>query len=708
MYHYRSNQSSGTTEQGDTGSGEFQKRLELAMKHRGEFWMSKSGTGQAVDPSLIEQAHHAVRSSGAIPAGMLPSVIELSWQRCLDFGLDSEHGSEYDPMRQDLLSEQIEKNRKLLSHAQPVMDMLYEQIVDTENVVVLANESGYILHSRGDAEFLKRAERVALTPGVEWSESMRGTNAIGTAIAVGEPVVIHGNQHFLAANHMLTCSASPIFGPNGELSGILDVSGDHRSYNPHTLALVRMSVQMIENRMFGAAFADTLTIRFHARPEFIGTLCEGMAAFSEDGTLLSVNRNACYQLGMNLGQLQGRNFASLFGMPVARVLDHLLVRPNDALMLTLGNGMRVQAHASLPGTRLRRHTRLGDEAAQKPPAAPAPTNPAAAPCPLGQLLTGDPQVEAVVAKVRKVIGRDIPVLIQGETGTGKELLANAIHRASPRAAKPFVAVNCAAIPEGLIESELFGYEEGAFTGARRKGQSGRIQQADGGTLFLDEIGDMPLALQARLLRVLQERVVIPLGSHKGYPVNISVICATHRRLRELVTANLFREDLYFRLNGLTVTLPPLRARADLEGLLGAMLRDMCGPHAPAIAPDVLELFRSHPWPGNIRQLSNLMRTATVMAEGEPSIGRQHLPDDFFEDLEAAELPVPPLRAAATATAAVSRAPTPEPAAEPVAGKLQDVALQAMRDAVRRHDGNISAAARELGVSRNTLYRKLKP
>ncbi len=670
--------------------------------------MTKSGNGQTGDPNLVEKAHHAVRNSGAIPTGLLPSVVELSWQRCLDFGLNCEHGSEYEPMRRDLLSEHIEKNRKLLSHAQPVMDMLYEQIVDTENVVVLANESGYILHSRGDAEFLKRAERVALTPGVEWSESMRGTNAIGTAIAVGEPVVIHGNQHFLAANHVLTCSASPIFGPNGELSGILDVSGDHRSYNPHTLALVRMSVQMIENRMFGAAFADALTVRFHARPEFIGTLCEGMAAFSEDGTLLSVNRNACYQLGMNLGQLQGRNFASLFGMPVARVLDHLLVRPNDALLLTLGNGMRVQARAGLPGTRLRRHTRLGEEMPHRSsPAATAATSESAPPCPLGQLLTGDPQVEAVVTKVRKVIGRDIPVLIQGETGTGKELLANAIHRTSPRATKPFVAVNCAAIPEGLIESELFGYEEGAFTGARRKGQLGRIQQADGGTLFLDEIGDMPLALQARLLRVLQERVVIPLGSHKGYPVNISVICATHRRLRELVTSNLFREDLYFRLNGLTVTLPPLRARTDLEGLLGAMLRDICGPHAPAISPDVLDLFRRHPWPGNIRQLSNLMRTATVMAEGEPCIDRQHLPDDFFEDFEAAAMAVPPARATVTA---VSSAPTPASALVPEssAGKLQDVALQAMRDAVRRHDGNISAAARELGVSRNTLYRKLKP
>lgn len=674
--------------------------------------MDKTGTGH-IDPSAVA---NAVRESGAVPPGVLPSVIEMSWQRCLNFGLDCDHGSEYEPMRNDLLDEQIEKNRKLLSHAQPVMDMLFEQIVDTQNVVVLANDAGYILHSRGDAEFLKRAERVALTPGVEWSESMRGTNAIGTAIAVGEPVVVHGSQHFLSANHVLTCSASPIYGPHGELTGILDVSGDHRSYNRHTLALVRMSVQMIENRMFSSAFADTLTIRFHARPEFIGTLCEGIAAFSEDGTLLSVNRNACFQLGMNLAQLQGRSFASIFGQPVTRILDHLLVRAGDNLTLTLSNGVRVQAKASIPSELLRRHTRLGLATAPRiattAVAEPPGTEAKVAPCPLSLLQTGDPQVEAVVKKVSKVVGRDIPILIQGETGTGKELLANAIHRSSPRAGKPFVAVNCAAIPEGLIESELFGYGEGAFTGARRKGQTGRIQQADGGTLFLDEIGDMPLALQARLLRVLQERVVNPLGSHTAYPVNIAVICATHRRLRELVVGGQFREDLYFRLNGLTVTLPPLRARSDLEGLLGAMLRDLCGPHAPVVAPEVLELFKRHPWPGNIRQLSNLMRTATVMAEGDSCIGLEHMPDDFFEDLEKAD--------ASAAISAINQAPV---LAEPVmvtapirppaipdipaSGKLQDLALQTMRDAITRHDGNISAAARELGVSRNTLYRKLK-
>jgi len=682
--------------------------------------MKQANSHGALDFAATGHARDVMRSAGTIPSGLLPSAIEMSWARCLDYGLDSDQGAEFDPLERALLNEQLEKSRHLLTHAQPVMDVLFDQIVDTQNVVVLANNAGYILHSCGDPEFLTRAEKVALAPGVEWSEANRGTNAIGTALAMGTPVVVDGSQHYLAANRFLTCSASPIFDPHGHLSGVLDVSGDHRSSNRHTIALVRMSVQMIENRMFAAAFNDVLTLRFHARPEFVGTLCEGMAAFAEDGTLLSANRNACFQFGQNLEQLRGANFSALFGQPISRLLDHLLVRPQDSIALTLSSGVRVQARADFRPSHLRRHTRLALDskpaAAEAAAAGEAPLPAAAAArrgCPMDRLQTGDPQINAVVSKVRKVIGKDIPILIQGETGTGKELMANAIHCVGPRAGKAFVAVNCAAIPEGLIESELFGYEDGAFTGARRKGSVGRILQADGGTLFLDEIGDMPMPLQARLLRVLQERVVVPLGSAKSYPVDIAVICATHRRIRDSVSSGQFREDLYFRLNGLTVMLPPLRARTDLDALVASLLRELGGDHPPALAPEVLELFRRHPWPGNLRQLSNLLRTAVVMAEGESTIRREHLPDDFVEDIEQILVTVPAADAApAVQQSAIPVPPAPTPVQQPAAaaeagvGRLEDLALQAIRDALARSGGNISGAARELGVSRSTLYRKL--
>jgi transcriptional regulator of acetoin/glycerol metabolism len=260
-----------------------------------------------------------------------------------------------------------------------------------------------------------------------------------------------------------------------------------------------------------------------------------------------------------------------------------------------------------------------------------------------------------------------------------------------------VAINCASIPETLIESELFGYEEGAFSGARRKGAIGKLLQANGGTLFLDEIGDMPYPLQVRLLRVLQERVVNPLGSAKSIPVDVAIICATHRDLREMIAQNAFREDLYYRLNGLVVKLPPLRERTDLPTVIQRMLQRESlartdGQRLTA-SPEVMALFEQCTWPGNFRQLGNLLRTAAAMVDDDGEIRREHLPDDFFDDL----------RRAATAA---PQAAAPDAAQATPATRLQDVEASAIAQAIAQHGGNVSAAARALGISRNTIYRKM--
>ena len=225
---------------------------------------------------------------------------------------------------------------------------------------------------------------------------------------------------------------------------------------------------------------------------------------------------------------------------------------------------------------------------------------------LEDLELGDPGMQKLIAKARKVLGHDIPVLLEGESGTGKELFAKALHNSSSRCGGPFIALNCAALPEGLIESELFGYHEGAFTGAKRKGYTGKIRQADGGTLFLDEIGDMPLPLQARLLRMLQERTVSPLGSTEAHEVDFALVCATNRRIREEVTAGRFREDLYYRLNGLLVTLPRLRERIDRLALARKIVDSLSSRGPVSLNQKVLEIFADHPWPGNIRQMHNVL------------------------------------------------------------------------------------------------------
>jgi transcriptional regulator of acetoin/glycerol metabolism len=555
-----------------------------------------------------------------------PVMIADSHRRSEHYGLRAHARPDFDPLTTTGLSALVEQNRTLYSHALPAMETLYQQIADTHNSVLLTDARGVILHSLGDADFLEKASRVALAPGVDWSEERRGTNAIGTAIAEQAPATVHANQHYLSMNHFLTCSAAPIADHRGKVVGVLDVSGDRRSFHKHTMALVRMSALMIENQMFVANFENAVTLHFHTRPEFIGTLMEGIASFTPGGRFLAANRNGLFQLGLSDAALRAHTFSSLFGLPLSALYDHHRAAAPGLLDLCMHNGVRVRGRAELRLTN-------GVHVLTAAPAPESATTPAAPPTQSGlrALDTGDARVAQVIAKVERVIGRGVTILITGETGTGKDVLAQAIHRDSPRAHGPFVAVNCASIPETLIESELFGYEEGAFTGARKKGAIGRIAQASGGTLFLDEIGDMPLTLQARLLRVLEERKVTPLGAGQARPVDIELVCATHRDLRRRIADGLFREDLYYRLNGLVVKLPPLRERSDLDILVTRIMA--AAPHGPhRVSGEVLALFRRHAWPGNLRQLGNLLRTAALMADDEDEIGPQHLPDDFLDDL----------------------------------------------------------------------------
>jgi sigma-54 dependent transcriptional regulator, acetoin dehydrogenase operon transcriptional activator AcoR len=631
-------------------------------------------------------------------ADMTP-VIEGSHRRSAGYGLCPGARPDFDPLGRVALAQLVEQNRVLYTHAVPTMETLYQQIINTHNMVILTDANGVIVHSLGDADFLEKANRVALQPGVAWSEQSKGTNAIGTAIAENAPALVHAEQHYLAANHFLTCSAAPITDHRGKVVGVLDVSGDQRSFHMHTMALVRMSALMIENQLFSTAFENAITVHFHARAEFIGTLMEGIASFSPGGRFLSANRNGLFQLGLSFQALQTHTFSSLFGLPVSALYDHYRTAAPGLLDLCMHNGVRVRGRAQL-------HISNGvvglpgrDDTLQAAQPATLACKPPRKLSGLRYLNTGDPQLGQVIEKVNKVLGRDIPILIMGETGTGKELLAQAIHNDSPRAQGPFVAVNCASIPETLIESELFGYEDGAFTGARRKGAVGKILQANGGTLFLDEIGDMPFALQAHLLRVLQERMVTPLGSGKSIPVNVELICATNHNLRDRIAKGLFREDLYYRLNGLVVKLPPLRERTDLETVVKKILTAESDGGQYAVSAEVLRLFRQHKWPGNFRQLTNLLRTAIIMAGDEQEIALRHMPDDFLDDIDDA----PP----ADRNAGHRNAGHRDAGRMLATGaNLEEVEQAVIQKSLEANGGNVSATARALGVSRNTIYRKL--
>jgi len=623
------------------------------------------------DVIALQQARQEFLSRGSVAQGAVAEEIERSWQRCLAKGIDAESPHSH-VLTQHELGQRIEKNHLLLSHARPEMDTLNEQIAHTRSIVILTDDEGVILHSMGDSSFMSEAQRIALQPGYSWNENHRGTNAIGTALVEQSAMTVRGAEHFVARHHVLSCSAVPIFGTQNNLIGTLDVSNDFLMPQQHTLALVKMAAQMIENRLFRDSHKAAYSLHFHARPEFIGTLWEGIAMFAEDSRLVATNRSGQFQLNINLNN-SNIHFDDLFEQALRTLESGVASVENMVFPLRVNNGARIFAKlVTSKNTEPQSYTPSPQKLAKRTCAAN-----------LDLLDSGDPTIKQSIQQIKLVLNQNIPLLIQGETGVGKELFARAIHEASSRGDGPWVAVNCASLPEGLIESELFGYEEGAFTGAKRRGNIGKIEQADGGTLFLDEIGDMPLALQARLLRVLQDRNITPLGSNKSKPIDFALVCATNQKLRDKVEKGEFRSDLYYRINGLSVTLPALRKRHDLAALIKIIL-DTENAANTEISDEVMNLFKQHPWPGNVRQLHSVVRTALALSMGR-KIETMHLTQDFMEDLACADRTI----------------------AEPEQRCIQSLTKEAIQNALMRHQGNVSAAARELGLSRNTLYRKLK-
>lgn len=651
-----------------------------------------------VSAPALRQARLHLLEGRPVPAMAVHERLMRSWQRSLAAGLqpanprrDARHVSAPE------LRHMQACNRDLLNHSQPVMEYLFEQVRHSQSMVVLSDRHGVLMHTLGDAAFVGKAERVALTAGASWHEQDRGTNAIGTALAESSEVEIHGAEHYLECNDILTCAAAPIMSAGGALLGILDISGDRRSHHPHTLGLVNTAARMIENRLFTASCPAPIRLHLHAHPHGIGTVGEGIVALSEDGWIVGANRQGLAMLGLTP--------ADINTTPLARVLDTrleaLLARagarpatPQTPLVVRSRDGRAFHAQV---------HAQARPLQSMRKPAASQPTAAAtAAPDALDQLDTGDMLWRAAATKARRVAGKPIPLLVHGESGVGKELFARAVHDCSPRRQRPFVAINCAAIPEHLIEAELFGYSPGAFTGARKEGSPGRLREADGGTLFLDEIGDMPLAMQTRLLRVLQERHVTPLGGGQPVPVDFALICATHHQLREAAEAGRFRCDLYYRLNGLTLVLPPLRKRSDFAALTTQLLADLGADAAITIDAALLQRLAAYHWPGNLRQYASVLRTALAMLDdGDHCIDWQHLPDDMVEVLQASASAV----VADTPIAATT--PTPAKANTSAPHKLADISRMAVQSAIQSAQGNMSAAARQLGISRQTLYRRLQ-
>jgi transcriptional regulator of acetoin/glycerol metabolism len=602
--------------------------------------------------------------------GADPSIAR-SWLRCLeDYHLDPALSMAPTVLEHGRVLESRERLQQVLQIAGNEMSSLHQQLSGAGHAVLLTDARGVILNCVTAPAERKIFERAGLWLGADWSEACEGTNGIGTCLVERQALTIHQDEHFRGRHTGLTCSASPVFDPHGELLAVLDVSSARhdvsRQSQFHTMALVNLSAKMIESCYFLRCFDNQWLLRFHLQAESVGLFSEGLLAFDGEGRISAVNQSALNLLGHIRGGLLGKPVEAFFDCSLNELLGRASASASASWPLRTRDGRHLFAV-------LRGESRKPVPMLSTPVVAEAPR--------LSGICLGDEALQADFRKALRVFERDVPLLINGETGSGKEAFAKAVHQASQRSSKAFVALNCAAIPESLIESELFGYRGGSFTGARKDGMRGKLQQADGGTLFLDEIGDMPLALQTRLLRVLEDRQVVPIG---GEPeaVNVRIISATHRHLLDRVADGSFREDLYYRLNGLEVALPALRERSDKSQLLDFLLAEEAGAEAILIEEPARQALLAFNWPGNVRQLRNVLRTLAALCD-EGRVGVEDLPVM--------------IRQGSPAVLAVKESDHP----------LEDAERLALLNTLEQTRWHMTQTAQQLGVSRNTLYRKLR-
>ncbi|MET0519903.1 MAG: sigma-54-dependent Fis family transcriptional regulator [Burkholderiaceae bacterium] len=635
--------------------------------------------GQASSPRDIPsgaraEAHARVllaRGAALPPDGRPAPEILDSWVRCREAGLDPRAALTGQIVMAADLARRRERAAFLRRLAQAELETLSQQIAGSNFLLAFADQDGVILDLYADNRFSmsEAGAGAGIAAGSRWHESLCGTNGLGTALVTGQAIAVTGMEHYLLGLGGISCAAAPIRDAGGEIVGALDASSYFGARQRHTLALVQMAATHLENALLSRQMRGHWLLALHPRAEFLGTLSEGLLAFDGEGRLLAINARG-QQLLAGLDARRGSRFEALFGERfeglLARLHDkepmHLPVHLRDLL----GSALRVQCRG-----------RPAPSVAARPAAPGAPGVSA------GEAIEStdcaDPAVRAARQLVSRAVGLRAPILICGESGTGKELLARHAHAASGRGGA-FVAVNCAALPAELFEAELFGHVGGAFTGARREGNAGLIASADGGTLLLDEIGELPLPLQAALLRFLDEQWLRPVGGTRSRKVDVQLLAATNADLEQAVAERRFRADLLYRLDTVRVSLPPLRQRHDFATLARAQLRSIDA--GASLSEAALARLQAHAWPGNFRELRALLTRALLIA-GPRRLERADV-----------ERVLPAARAGADGPATAGSA-------------LQQGAADLVVREFERNGGSISQTARGLGISRTTVYRHLR-
>ncbi|WBX85216.1 sigma-54-dependent Fis family transcriptional regulator [Sphingosinicella microcystinivorans] len=597
-----------------------------------------------------------------LPRGLVASAVQKSWTRLRESGVKPTDRAIFEIPSSDI-SHKIEENRKLLTAALPPMEALYRALNAPAWTVLCADLSGLIIRSICDPSRAPAKIAEPLRQGRTIHEAQIGTNAPACVLTEAKPVIVRRSEHFLFDLDIYVCAAAPIFDVSGRLMAVLDATGADIELQENICDQVELTARTIENRMFHQ-LDDVYLIGFHFMPNFLETPAEGLIAISKlDGSIVGVNHAALRMLCLSYENLLGKSIGLVFAT------DVLSSRDNPSISYSVAGQLFYCRRYGKHDVRT-----ISPRALKNPPSNNIVHDPSAI----------DPAIVQAENAGSRAIMNGLPILVRGETGSGKEVLARRLHD-SRGGIRPFVAVNCSAIPESLIEAEIFGYADGAFTGARKGGSIGAIEQAHGGTLFLDEIGDASAALQAKLLRVLQEGTLTRVGSRQEIKVEFSVISATHRDLKSMVSEGLFREDLYYRLNGLTLYVPPLRDRSDVAEIVRSILRHRSTSNLePELSSEAFEALLRYKWPGNIRQLSQALSAARALSSDSAKIELSDFPKDFRDELEADSC-----------------------CKDSTAKPLASIHAEIIRKTLTENRNNISKTAKALDVSRTTVYKYLR-
>lgn len=626
-------------------------------------------------------------------------LIQNSHERSREYGVEKNSKCSRKILYGDELDCILAENRELIEISKVYIDMVSSAIKDETFVIVLTDNDGCILYIKGASEITQSLSCMDLKVGVYMDEQSIGTNAMGTAIKEDRCVQITAQEHYIEGLQNLTCSAAPIHNDNGEIIGTLNLTGKSSMKHPHTLGLVIFGVKAIENELNKRKINDILNQTYNYMESIIDNVDKGIMIVDKQGIITNINKFGAdmfckekellinefiYNILPDIGDiLKDLNNDS------RRVIKEVKLRHASnyktellfkgimhkeqiiGMVITMRNMKEDYDVKSSTGAFLTFNDIIGESAA----------------------------IKNVVTNSKIIANSPSTVLIQGESGTGKEVLAQAMHNYSLRRNKKFVAINCGAIPANIIESELFGYEDGTFTGGKKGGKPGKFEVADGGTVFLDEIGEMPLDMQVNLLRVLQESRVTRLGGSTEIPIDVRVIAATNKNLKEEIKKGTFREDLYYRLCVIPITLPPLRERNDdVKKLIEYFLRIKSfklNKPIPKISDDLYLSLLSYDWPGNIRQLENYIENI-VNLDGNISFdlweekNYKNINDNYIANQEK-----------------VRENNNQICENENNILNLNLLERKAIEKAVKKFGSNMTKTARELGISRNTLYLKIK-